>query len=718
LLVGLAALPFAAQVNDHLDASVRLIGSESAQVEAALRDRFKSPFTTVALLRVTGAPAAPTTDGRMLLGRLVAALRDTPGVQGVMSYLDRKETLFIGTDASPILIVGLNAAGAGLSAAGSGDAIMAKLRAATAALGAEWAGRYPTLTFQWTGEAAVNADLRRLSAQETRAAELRALPFTLVLLLIAFRSVAAAAVPIVCGALTVLVSLGTIGAINRLWPVSVIVEGIVSMVGLGLSIDYALLLVSRYRDALDSGSTRAEAVRQATDHAGRTVVVSGSAVAIGFAAMLLIRVSEIRSIGIGGLIVTVVAVLVARTLVPVVLVVVGPRIDGGSFGFLRQRSTRHWRRWAQWVAEHPIRVLVVAGIPVALLAAQSAHMRFDLPRGRWLPENADSVRVLHDMDAVTRGNFGQIVEIILDLPPSHPVQTQDGWLAESRLVRTLARDARIQHVWAVTTMSPGPLAGPEVLAQIPDAVRRSLVTDDGQAAVIQLLPRPGLAASDASSLVRDIRSMNIAAITGLAGTRIQVGGIPGFNADYADAIQHSIGAVVLGVVGATLLVLSIAFRSVLIPLKAVALNLLSVAGAFGAVTLVFQDGIGAWVVGLPHAMHGSFPIVPVLIFCIVFGLSMDYEVFIVARIADARRAGLTDREALVEGLAGSGRVVTFAAAIMVMIFGGFIFGDFILIKILGFALGVAVLLDATVIRLGLGPAFIRLAGGWNWWPGR
>ena len=140
MLVGLAALPFAAQVNDHLDASVRLIGSESAQVEAALRDRFKSPFTTVALLRVTGAPAAPTTDGRMLLGRLVAALRDTPGVQGVMSYLDRKETLFIGTDASPILIVGLNAAGAGLSAAGSGDAIMAKLRAATAAVGAEWAG--------------------------------------------------------------------------------------------------------------------------------------------------------------------------------------------------------------------------------------------------------------------------------------------------------------------------------------------------------------------------------------------------------------------------------------------------------------------------------------------------------------------------------------------------------------------------------------------------
>jgi RND superfamily putative drug exporter len=164
--------------------------------------------------------------------------------------------------------------------------------------------------------------------------------------------------------------------------------------------------------------------------------------------------------------------------------------------------------------------------------------------------------------------------------------------------------------------------------------------------------------------------------------------------------------------------LSLAFRSVLIPIKAVALNLLSVAAAYGAVAIVFQHGLGARLVGLPSPMHGGFPILPIVVFCIVFGLSMDYEVFIVARIADGRRAGLDDGTALVEGLASTGRVITFAASIMVMIFGAFVFGAFVLIKILGFALGVAVFLDATVIRIAIGPALIRLAGHWNWWPGR
>ncbi len=174
----------------------------------------------------------------------------------------------------------------------------------------------------------------------------------------------------------------------------------------------------------------------------------------------------------------------------------------------------------------------------------------------------------------------------------------------------------------------------------------------------------------------------------------------------------------LCIIGATLLVLAVAFRSILIPIKAVALNLLSVAAAFGAVAVVFQSSWGARLMGLPRPLDGGFPILPVLVFCIVFGLSMDYEVFIVARIADGRRAGLTDRAALIEGLAGTGRVITFAAAIMIAIFGAFVMGDFILIKLLGFALGVAVLVDATVIRLALGPALVQLAGRWNWWPGR
>jgi len=713
VLVALAALPFAARVNEELDAGVRLKGSESSHVEATLQQQFESPIAKIALLRIAAAPDPRTADGEALLRQVSDQIQSTPGVRGVLSYLDREDSLFLGEDGSPILIVGLNAP------KGAEDALMTKLGQSTEAMRAQLQGKYPDIAFGWTGEAAVNADLRRISARETRAAEWRVFPLTLVLLLIAFRSLISAILPVLCGALTVLVALGIVAAVNRVWPSSLIVVSIVSMVGLGLSIDYALLIVSRYRDGLEEGLSRPDAVIQAAKRGGRTVLVSGTAVAIGFAAMLMVRVSEIRSIGMGGLIVTTVAVLVASTLLPILLAWIGPWIDAGSLGFARKPATRHhWRRWAYWVMRHPLAVLAVAGIPLLLLAAQATHLRIDLPRGRWLPDTAQSVRVLHEIDASARGSFGEIIQVVLYLPPGITIQDESGWRAESRLARFFARDPRIQHVWAVTTLNSVPLGGPEILQRLPDSQRRSLVSADGRAVLLALLPHKDLAAPDAVHLVREIRAANLETLTGLAGAHLDVGGLPGFNADYEDAIKSALGPVIVSVICATLLVLSLAFRSVLIPVKAVALNLLSVAAAYGAVAIVFQHGLGARLVGLPSPMHGGFPILPIVVFCIVFGLSMDYEVFIVARIADGRRAGLADGAALVEGLASTGRVITFAASIMVMIFGAFVFGDFVLIKILGFALGVAVFLDATVIRMAVGPALIRLAGRWNWWPGR
>jgi putative drug exporter of the RND superfamily len=713
ILCALAALPFAAHINDRLDASARLEDSESARVEVALQQRFQSPFTKIALLRIAAAPTPQTDEGRALLKRVTEAIARIPEVQGVISYLDREETLFIGEDGSPIIVVGLHAP------KGSEEALMAKLAGITGALRTELSGQYPDLSFGWTGEAVVNADMRRVSAHETRVAELRVLPLTLLLLFLAFGSLACAILPILCGGLTIVVALGALAAVNQIWPTSVIVVSIITMVGLGLSVDYALLIVSRYREGLDQGLSRLEAVSQASEFGGRTVIISGLAVAIGFAAMLFVPVSEIRSIGVGGLLVTTVAVLAARTLLPVMLAWMGPWIDAGRLGLGRKaRTGRRWRQWIHFVKRHPVGIITAASVPLLILAAQASHLRIDLPRGRWLPESADSVRVLHEIDAVARGNFGQIIQVVLDFPPGTVIQDEAGWRAESRLVRYFARDARVQHVWAATTLSTVPLAGPEILKRLSESVRRSFVSVDGRSVVIEVLPRKNITATDAALMVRDIRVANPEALTGVVGARLEVGGVAAFNVDYEDTIKNTLVKLVVSVCCATLIVLSLVFRSVLIPIKAVALNLLSVAAAFGAVAIVFQHALGASLMGLPRAIDGGFPILPVLVFCIVFGLSMDYEVFIVARIADGRRAGLAEEEALVEGLAGTGRVVTFAASIMVLIFGGFAFGDFVLIKILGFALGVAVLLDATVIRLALGPALIRLAGRWNWWPGR
>jgi RND superfamily putative drug exporter len=416
--------------------------------------------------------------------------------------------------------------------------------------------------------------------------------------------------------------------------------------------------------------------------------------------------------------VTTTAALIASTLLPRLLSALGAWVDAGHLGARRREPTgAHWRRWALWVTEHPVRVLVIGGLPLVLLASQSYQLRTDLPRGRWLPESADSVRVLHEIDSVADGNFGQMIQLILELPAGTAIQDEAGWRATAKVVRHFAHDPRIQHVWAVTNVTVAPLGGPEILRKIPDAVRGNFVSDDGQSVLVQLLPKQGLAAKDAAALVREIRADDATVLAGLTGARLRVGGLPAYNVDYEDAIRHSMGLIVLIVIGATLLVLSLAFRSVLIPLKAVALNLTSVAAAFGAVTIVFQDGVGSRLLGLPMPMDGGFPLLPVLVFCIVFGLSMDYEVFIVARIADGRRAGLTDRMALIEGVTRTGRVITYAAAIMVLIFAAFILGEFVLIKFLGFALGVAVLLDATLIRLAVGPAMMQLAGRWNWWPG-
>jgi RND superfamily putative drug exporter len=743
----LAALPYASEVNARLDATARLAGSESAAVTRALRDRFRSPFAELVLLRVAAAPSPLTADGRAMLEQVTHALQATRGAAGVLSYLESEDATFIGKDGSSIVIVGVNAQQGGANAQEGGvnaqqgplgaqqgpiDALIPRLQAATDALRLQLRARYPEIAFRWTGEAAVNADIRRESSEETRSAELRVFPITLLLLLIAFRSVISALLPLLCGALTMVIVLGLAVAVNRFWPLSVILVSIVTMVGLGLSIDYALLMISRYRDALDEGMSRGAAIAEASERGGRTVIVSGTAVAIGFAAMLLVRVNEVRSIGVGGLLVTTVSVLVATTLLPLVLAWIGPWIDAGRIGRPRRndRARRHdgerphdralyWGRWASWVGRHPLGVLAVAGLPLLFLAFQATRLRMDLPRGAWLPANVESVRVLHELDSIGRGNVGQTIRLIVDLPAGATVESEPGWNAVSNLATAFMKDSRVAHVWAITTLSGGEFgaSGPEMLAMLPEPVRRTLVSVDARAALVELLPREGLSPADAAAFVREIRAANCEALTKLPGTRLEVGGVPAFNADYEDAISNALLRVVLSVICATLVVLALAFRSALIPLKAVALNLLSVAAAFGAVVLVFQDGHGLGLLGLDRPLEGGFPILPVLVFCAVFGLSMDYEVFLVARVADGHRAGLSDRAAVAEGLASTGRVITLAAAIMVAIFGGFVLGNFVLIKILGFALGVAVLLDATLVRLALGPACICLAGRFNWWPG-
>jgi RND superfamily putative drug exporter len=297
-----------------------------------------------------------------------------------------------------------------------------------------------------------------------------------------------------------------------------------------------------------------------------------------------------------------------------------------------------------------------------------------------------------------------------------------GWTATARLARRLVADSAVGRVRSLPGLL-APLAGtlPRdlLLAELPDAVRRSFVSRDGRLALLEVIPREGTSPAELASLVRRIRAAEPPLVTRTGSARIRVGGLPALNIDYEEAVAgrsrftQVVGLVVL----ATFVVLAVGFRSLLVPLKAIVLNLVAVAGAFGAVKLVFQDGYGASLLGLSGPLGGIFPAIPVLVFCVVFGLSMDYEVFLVARVREARLAGRGERGAIADGLAHTGRLITSAAAIMIVVFGAFMAGDFLLMKMLGFALAVSVLLDATVMRLAVSPALLALAGRWNWWPG-
>jgi len=243
-----------------------------------------------------------------------------------------------------------------------------------------------------------------------------------------------------------------------------------------------------------------------------------------------------------------------------------------------------------------------------------------------------------------------------------------------------------------------------------------LLSSDGQAALIELLPTANLTPGELMQWVREVRSSDVAAITGVSGAVLQVGGIPALNADYDSVVNERLPKVVVGVVLGSLLALLIGLRSLFAAVKAILLNLLSVGASFGALVLVFQEGHGIKLFGLEGPTGAIFPIVPILAFAIVFGLSMDYEVFLVARVLEERRSGLSERSAVIEGVARTAGLITSAAAIMIAVFIAFTVGSFAVVQMLGFTLAVAVFLDATVVRMVVGPALLQLAGDWNWWP--
>ena len=714
----LLLLPATRRLQAVLAVGARVVGSESAAVDEQLARRFRSPFAHPLVLVVSGIPSPSSPIGAATLQLIADSVRQVPGVARVVTYLDGRDSIFLGINKSgdTFVVVGTNAQA-------TPDQLLADARATTTRLARMLRPALPNVALRWTGEGALNADLRRTSAGDARSAEWRALPVSFCLLLLAFGAVAAALLPVGAALLAIGTSLGIAAIAAHFWSLSILLQNVVTMIGLGLGIDYSLLIVQRFRAELSSASTSEAAARAALAAAGPTILLSGTTVAIGFGALAILPVNELRAVAVGGLIVTVVSLLLATTLLPGALAVLGHRLDLGRIALVKRGNTQPstWRTWAAFVTKRPALVLTVAALPICALAWQARRLVIGQPRGNWLPSTMESAAGLHELETMGRGAVVQTLRITLELPPGVTALDDSGWAATMRLARWLVADpavARVRSLAGLVAPLGGTLSRSALVAAVPEDVRDAYVSGDSGMAMLEVIPREQTTPVVLGELVRRVRTAPPVLTTPAGVSRVRVGGLPALNVDYQDAVagRTRFIEVIAIIVASTLLVLAIGFRSVIVPLKAIVLNLLAVAGAFGAVTLVFQDGIGARFLGVAAPLEAIFPAIPVLVFCVVFGLSMDYEVFLVARIREARLKGASERNAIADGLAHTARLITSAAAIMVVVFGAFVFADFLLVKMLGFALAIAVLLDATIIRLAVSPALLALAGKWNWWP--
>jgi uncharacterized membrane protein YdfJ with MMPL/SSD domain len=522
------------------------------------------------------------------------------------------------------------------------------------------------------GEPAVWSNFQDVSKSQLARGELLGFPLILLILLAGFGTVVAAVAPLALGFVAVFLSGAVIYALSRSFEISVYVTNMASMIGIGVAVDYSLFIVSRFRRELHQGKTTAAALSRALSSSGTAVVFSGLAVAVSLAALFTIDVNALRSMALGAIVVVCISVLASITLLPALLSAVGTRVDRLRLP-LPWRTTEagsdaFWSGWARRVMRHPVTGFA-AGAGVMLVLAVPFFWMQTYNRGLdELPKNAEVRLATERAQELTGPGFGAPVHVL----------TQGG-------AQGLARQ----------------LAAVPGIARVSAPVRSA----DGSYRLVDATLAVPVESSEARAIVRQVQR--------LAGKDALVGGSTVFDMDVTHAIFGGLWKMLLVILAACYVVLLILLRSVLLPLKAVVMNLLSVGAAYGVLVAVFQWG---WLDWTGYASPGYVDtIVPALVLAVTFGLSMDYEVFLLTRIRERWLEHGDNERAVAEGLVQSARIITSAALVMVAVFFAFVVAGAPSLKELGTGLGVAILLDATLVRLLIVPAAMRLLGTWNWW---
>ena len=570
-----------------------------------------------------------------------------------------------------------------------------------------------------TGAPVFYADILEVTERDLRRAELISFPVAAVALLLVFGSVVAAAVPGAIGGAAVLCTLGVMAALARVMDLSIFALNLVTMLGLGLGIDYSLFIVSRFREELAEGAPVDQAVARASSTAGRAVLFSGLTVFVGLLGLSSFKFMALRSMGQAGSLVVLLSVAAALTLLPALLGVLGNRINAFT---IRRSSTRggFWAALARAVMRRP--GLVFLAILTLLVGLGLPFLRVELgaPDASVLPPDVQSRRGFD----LLRERFGQGEQapILVDVSSPDSIFSPTSIDALYDYVAELRRDPRVARVESLVSLDPritrdqyhliyAPAAASGDPGSIFETFARTVATQTSRQrfTLVRVTSRYDQTAPESKDLVNRIRSLPIG-----GGLSVLVGGGTAGVVDYTEGLYRDFPRVLLLIVASTYLILLVLLRSVVLPLKAILMNTLSLLASYGALVVVFQEGWLSWLFGVQPIgfVEASLPII---MFCVLFGLSMDYEVFLLSRIKEAYEQGADNATSVAAGLERSGRIITSAALIIVLVSGSFAAADIVLIKALGIGTAVAIFLDATVVRALLVPATMRLLGDWNWW---
>jgi RND superfamily putative drug exporter len=568
------------------------------------------------------------------------------------------------------------------------------------------------------GDLPSSHDLTVLAEKGARRAEMRVLPLVGLLLLLVFGSVPGAVLPLVAGLLAVTAGLAAMFLLARVTPVLAFAKNVLMMVGLGVAIDYSLFILSRFRRQVRSGSVQ-EALASTMSTTGRAVLYSGTAVAVGMLGMLFLGLSNVGSMGLTGAFVVMLSVVYAMTLIAGLLAVLGPRVDSLRLPFLKGgetgRHSRFWRRLATLVMAHPWKVLLAASLCLLLLGSPLRHIQLGSAAVSGLPKTAESRRGME----LVRSQFRKIDTnpflVVVAYPKSYSPLSVDHIERIYTLSRWLAKLPGVNDVKSIVDLDPSisrkfyvQMYAPPT-PPLPAGVQRIIKEMVGRN-IVMLVAQTSFseAGPEAFSLVRTIRESHPP-----VGGELLVTGASAFHVDFIEAVKKNSPLVIGFIVLATYFMLLVLLRSVVLPLKAVLMNILSLSASYGALVWIFQDGHLASLLGFtPGPIEAMTPII---MFCVLFGLSMDYEMLLLSRVREEYLRVCDNTRAVAMGLEHTGRTITGAAAIMAVVLFAFGFADLTAVKEMGVGMGIAVVVDATIVRCLLVPAAMRLLGAWNWW---